>query len=62
MTRSAALALYWALWFLGVNLFVLGYEEPALRERFGESYDAYNTRQVRRWVPRFRVSGEERKR
>ena len=61
VTRSAALALYWTLWFLGVNLFVLGYEEPALRERFGESYDLY-TRQVRRWVPRFRVSGEERKR
>jgi protein-S-isoprenylcysteine O-methyltransferase Ste14 len=53
VTHSAGLALYWALWFLGVNLFVLGYEEPVLREQFGDSYDAY-VRQVPRWIPRRR--------
>jgi Phospholipid methyltransferase len=49
--RSAALAAYWAIWFLCVNVFVLGYEEPALREQFGTSYDEY-TRRVGRWIPR----------
>jgi len=32
---------------------VLGYEEPALRRRFGAEYVAYK-RRVRRWVPRLR--------
>ncbi len=52
VTRSAALGVYWAIWFLGVNLFVIGYEEPTLRRQFGRSYGEY-TRQVRRWIPRF---------
>ncbi|MGH7674636.1 MAG: methyltransferase family protein [Gemmatimonadales bacterium] len=53
LTRSRALLLYWAIWFLAVNLFVIGYEEPTLRRRFGESYERY-TRQVGRWLPRIR--------
>jgi protein-S-isoprenylcysteine O-methyltransferase Ste14 len=51
--RSLALAVYWAIWFLGANLFVVAYEEPKLRRQFGASYDEYS-RQVRRWIPRFR--------
>ncbi len=51
LTRSGTLALYWAIWFAGANLFVIGYEEPTLRRRFGRSYDEY-TAQVGRWVPR----------
>jgi protein-S-isoprenylcysteine O-methyltransferase Ste14 len=47
---STTLAAYWAIWFLAAHLFVVGYEEPSLRRRFGASYDAY-TRQVRRWIP-----------
>jgi len=35
------------------NLFVLCYEEPFLRRRFGESYEKYS-RTVGRWIPRFR--------
>src|SRR5712692_8236950 len=35
------------------NLFVAYYEEPALRRRFGESYERYS-RTVGRWIPRFR--------
>ena len=58
LTQSAALALYWAIWFLCANLFVIGYEEPTLRRRFGRSYDEY-TQRVGRWIPRFR-SGETR--
>ena len=58
VTRSAALATYWAIWFLAANLFVMGYEEPTLRRDFGVSYDAY-TRQVGRWIPRFSTRHRE---
>lgn len=34
-----------------VNVFVLLYEEPTLRKKFGESYDDY-CRTVPRWIPR----------
>jgi protein-S-isoprenylcysteine O-methyltransferase Ste14 len=51
LARSLALGIYWAAWFLVVNLFVIGYEEPALRSRFGASYDEY-ARQVGRWFPK----------
>ena len=36
---------------LGVHLFVLFYEEPTLRKKFGADYDEY-CRNVRRWWPR----------
>jgi protein-S-isoprenylcysteine O-methyltransferase Ste14 len=38
---------------LGVHLFVLLYEEPTLRGKFGEDYELYR-RNVRRWWPRLR--------
>lgn len=53
LTRSSALAVYLAGWLVIVNVFVRGYEEPTLRDQFGESYEEY-TRRVRRWVPRIR--------
>ena len=53
LTRSPALATYWAIWFVCANLFVIGYEEPTLRRSFGASYDEY-MRQVGRWIPKFR--------
>jgi protein-S-isoprenylcysteine O-methyltransferase Ste14 len=53
LTRSRELAVYWVIWFIVVNLFVIGYEEPTLRRQFGASYDEY-TRQVARWVPTLR--------
>jgi protein-S-isoprenylcysteine O-methyltransferase Ste14 len=36
---------------LGVHLFVVFYEEPTLRGKFGEAYEEYR-RNVRRWLPR----------
>jgi len=54
--HSADLVAYWACFFVAANLFVIGYEEPYLRSRFGVSYDTY-TQQVGRWVPRVRSGG-----
>jgi protein-S-isoprenylcysteine O-methyltransferase Ste14 len=56
VTGSSALAVYWAIWFLCANLFVMGYEEPTLRREFGLSYDEY-CHQVGRWIPRFPFTG-----
>ena len=53
LTKSSALAIYWLAFFLATNLFVIGFEEPYLRSRFGESYERY-TREVGRWLPRVR--------
>jgi protein-S-isoprenylcysteine O-methyltransferase Ste14 len=38
---------------LGVHLFVVFYEEPTLRKKFGTDYEEY-CRNVRRWWPRVR--------
>jgi protein-S-isoprenylcysteine O-methyltransferase Ste14 len=51
LTGSRALLVYLVIWFVVVNLFVVGYEEPTLRRQFGQSYDRY-TREVGRWLPR----------
>jgi len=47
---SGWLAMYAVGFFLVVNLFIIFYEEPALRRTFGESYAEY-TRTVPRWMP-----------
>jgi len=39
---------------LGVHLFVVFYEEPTLRNKFGSEYEEY-CRNVRRWWPRLRA-------
>jgi len=39
---------------LGIHLFVLLYEEPALRRKFGADYGEYR-HNVRRWWPRLRA-------
>ena len=46
------------LW-VGFHLFAVGYEEPALRRRFGGSYETYRAN-VRRWIPRARPWRAER--
>ena len=52
LARSTALAAYAAVWFGLVNVFVIAYEEPWLRHRFGASYDEYAST-VGRWIPTF---------
>lgn len=47
---SLALLGYTALFFLITHIFVVSYEEPTLRRRFGEEYETYCAR-VRRWTP-----------
>ncbi len=50
---SSRLLAYGALVWLAVHLFVLLYEEPTLRGRYGDEYEAYRSA-VRRWWPRVR--------
>ena len=45
------LLIYAALVFLAFNSFVVFYEEPNLKQRFGATYDEYLKR-VPRWIPR----------
>ena len=47
---SLSLSIYAASFLLVAHLFVIFYEEPALRKSFAAEYEAYCQR-VRRWVP-----------
>jgi protein-S-isoprenylcysteine O-methyltransferase Ste14 len=49
--HSLAVAELMAVLLVGMNLFVLFYEEPQLRRKFGAEYDDY-CRRVPRWLPR----------
>ncbi len=49
--QSFAVLRYAALFWLGFHLFVVLYEEPTLRKKFGAEYEEY-CRQVPRWIPR----------
>jgi protein-S-isoprenylcysteine O-methyltransferase Ste14 len=51
--HSLALAELTVAFFAGTNLFVLFYEEPVLRRKFGAEYEEY-CRRVPRWLPRFK--------
>ena len=51
--RSVALAEIGCVFFVCAALFVMVYEEPMLRHKFGAEYEAY-CQQVPRWIPRFR--------
>jgi protein-S-isoprenylcysteine O-methyltransferase Ste14 len=57
LTRSRPLLAFAAIWFVIVNLFVIGYEEPTLRRRFGDSYQRY-FESAGRWLPSVRVARE----
>jgi protein-S-isoprenylcysteine O-methyltransferase Ste14 len=49
--RSRALLVYAVVAAVIVHLFVIGYEEPTLRRKFGATYEGYR-RAVPRWMPR----------
>jgi protein-S-isoprenylcysteine O-methyltransferase Ste14 len=51
---SRAVLVYAAGLALAFHLFVVLYEEPTLRGRFGEDYASY-CRRVPRWIPRWRL-------
>jgi protein-S-isoprenylcysteine O-methyltransferase Ste14 len=52
--HSLTLAGLAAALFAGANLFVLFYEEPVLRRKFGAEYEDY-CRRVPRWLPRLKA-------
>ena len=51
--RSLPLAEIGCVFFACTALFVMVYEEPSLRVKFGAEYEEY-CRRVPRWIPRFR--------
>ncbi len=48
--HSGAILVLAPPWFLAAHLFVVGYEEPTLREKFGDTYEKY-CKAVARWRP-----------
>jgi protein-S-isoprenylcysteine O-methyltransferase Ste14 len=58
LAGEALLYYFWPLFIyllaisIVVNLFVLYYEEPTLRKKFGRAYERY-CKEVPRWIPRF---------
>ena len=58
---SAGAALYAGLLMVAFHLGVVRWEEPELRERFGESYEVY-CRDVPRWLPRLHAIRSSQKR
>jgi protein-S-isoprenylcysteine O-methyltransferase Ste14 len=58
--RSGATLIFCLPWLLLAHIFVLSYEEPTLRSKFGAQYETY-CRTVRRWIPRFSAPGEPAK-
>jgi protein-S-isoprenylcysteine O-methyltransferase Ste14 len=53
--HSVLFAEWAAGFFVAVNVFVLLYEEPTLKTKFGEEYEQY-CRRVPRWIPRIRAN------
>jgi protein-S-isoprenylcysteine O-methyltransferase Ste14 len=51
---SATLLMYTLLAWVVVHLFVVFYEEPTLRQKFGISYENYR-KTVPRWIPRHKL-------
>jgi protein-S-isoprenylcysteine O-methyltransferase Ste14 len=49
--QSLPLLVYTAVFFLAAHLFVVWYEEPTLRQTFGQDYETYSE-DVQRWWPR----------
>ncbi|MBA2501702.1 MAG: isoprenylcysteine carboxylmethyltransferase family protein [Pyrinomonadaceae bacterium] len=48
--ESAVILIYASIVFLSFHLWVVYYEEPTLRRKFGESFEQY-CQKVSRWIP-----------
>jgi protein-S-isoprenylcysteine O-methyltransferase Ste14 len=48
-----ALLIYTVFAFVGVHFFIVFYEEPTLKKKFGAAYEEY-LQQVPRWIPKFK--------
>jgi protein-S-isoprenylcysteine O-methyltransferase Ste14 len=48
-----ALLMYMVFAFLVAHVFIILYEEPTLKRKFGVAYEEY-LKHVPRWIPRFR--------
>ena len=55
---SGELLTYWLSVVVGFHLFVVLYEEPALRRKFGEEYETY-CRNIPRWLVRWPTAERE---
>ncbi len=51
--KTISLLVYALTVFLGCHLFVILYEEPALKKKFGAAYEDY-LKNVPRWIPKFK--------
>jgi protein-S-isoprenylcysteine O-methyltransferase Ste14 len=47
---SSPLLVYTTLFFVAFNVFIMGFEEPRLRSKYGTEYEEYS-RHVGRWFP-----------
>lgn len=56
--RSWWIIAYLGMLWLVVHLLVVFYEEPTLRQLFGQEYEDY-TKRVRRWLPAWTPSAGE---
>lgn len=52
-----SLLIYACLAFITMHTFIVLYEEPTLKRKFGASYDNY-LNQVPRWIPRFKSNSK----
>lgn len=57
--RSVSMAVFAGAFWILAHLFVVLYEEPGLRERFGDRYQEY-LRSVNRWIPSPPPAGPDR--
>jgi protein-S-isoprenylcysteine O-methyltransferase Ste14 len=57
--QAPALLPYVIVVFAAFYLFIVIYEEPQMRRRFGDEYRAYSL-SVRRWIPRWPKASDER--
>jgi protein-S-isoprenylcysteine O-methyltransferase Ste14 len=48
-----ALLIYTIFAFIGVHAFIVMYEEPTLKRKFGAAYEEY-LKKVPRWIPKFK--------